>query len=72
MIPSGFGVREIVIAQITIPLLVILLMNADSGLTEPDAEKLAVVYALVVAGVQRGISIIAELVISAILCRSRN
>ncbi|MDR0610527.1 MAG: lysylphosphatidylglycerol synthase domain-containing protein [Planctomycetaceae bacterium] len=71
MIPGGLGVREMVITQITIPLLVVLLMKADSGLTEPDAEKLAVLYALVVAGVQRGISIIAELVISAILWRSR-
>ncbi|MDR2706697.1 MAG: lysylphosphatidylglycerol synthase domain-containing protein [Planctomycetaceae bacterium] len=72
MIPGGLGVREIVITQITIPLLVVLLMNANSGLTEPDAVELAVLYAYVVAGVQRGISIISELVISAILCRSRN
>ncbi|MDR1964091.1 MAG: flippase-like domain-containing protein [Planctomycetaceae bacterium] len=69
MIPGGLGVREIVITQITIPLLIILLMRSDPGLAEPDAAKLAALYALVVAGVQRGISILSELAVSAILCR---
>ncbi|MDR2754772.1 MAG: lysylphosphatidylglycerol synthase domain-containing protein [Planctomycetaceae bacterium] len=70
MIPGGLGVREIIITQITIPLLVTLLMNADSELTKTDAAELAVLYALVIAGVQRGISILSELFISAILyCR---
>jgi hypothetical protein len=42
-------------------------MNTNPNLTEPDAAQLAVLYALVVAGVQRGISILSELLLSAIL-----
>ncbi|MDR1268495.1 MAG: lysylphosphatidylglycerol synthase domain-containing protein [Planctomycetaceae bacterium] len=71
MIPGGLGVREIVITQITIPLLVILLMNTNPNLTKPDAAQLAVLYALVVAGVQRGISILSELFLSAILYHNK-
>jgi uncharacterized membrane protein YbhN (UPF0104 family) len=70
MIPGGLGVREIVITQITIPLLVVLLRNADPNLAEPDAVQLAILYALVIAGVQRGISIFCELFLSAILWRN--
>ncbi|MDR3196559.1 MAG: flippase-like domain-containing protein [Planctomycetaceae bacterium] len=66
MIPGGLGVREIIITQITIPLLITLLMNTDPELTPTDAAELAVLYALVIAGVQRGISIVSELLISAI------
>jgi uncharacterized membrane protein YbhN (UPF0104 family) len=69
MIPGGLGVREIVITQITIPLLVLLLTNANPSLTEPDVAKLAALYALVIAGVQRVISILSELLVSAILFR---
>ncbi|MDR0336566.1 MAG: flippase-like domain-containing protein [Planctomycetaceae bacterium] len=71
MIPGGLGVREMVITQITIPLLVVLLTNTDSNLSESDAAQLAVLYALVIAGLQRGISILTELFVSAILYRNR-
>jgi uncharacterized membrane protein YbhN (UPF0104 family) len=71
MIPGGLGVREIIIAQITIPLLITLLMNTKPELSQADISELAVLYALVIAGVQRAISIFSELLISAILCRKQ-
>jgi len=61
MIPGGLGVREIVIAQITIPFLIGLMPAAD--------YDLAALQALVIAGVQRGISILSELAVSAVLFR---
>jgi uncharacterized membrane protein YbhN (UPF0104 family) len=69
MIPGGLGVREIVIAQILIPFLIVLLKNADPALTNSDAAQIAALYALVIAGVQRGISILSELTVATLLHR---
>jgi uncharacterized membrane protein YbhN (UPF0104 family) len=57
MVPGGLGVREFALAQILISYFAVL-----PGVTEPELAAIAV------AGVQRLVSIIAELAVSAMLC----
>jgi len=67
MIPGGFLVREFGMAQ------VLILYFADqlvaNGMSQPEAIQLATLQALVVASVQRMISIFGELIASAIMIR---
>lgn len=67
MIPGGIGVREFVMIMILTPLFTGFLL--DGGMTLEDAEALARTQAIVVAAVQRLISILGELGASALLIR---
>lgn len=67
MIPGGIGVREFAMAQVLILYFVHLLMIG--GMEYPEALETAKVQAIVAAAVQRGISIVAELTVSALLIR---
>ncbi|MGL4595668.1 MAG: lysylphosphatidylglycerol synthase transmembrane domain-containing protein [Thermoguttaceae bacterium] len=62
MIPGGFGVREVVIAQVLTVYFVHLLRQ--QGYSNVDAAQLAVIQAILVGGVQRLITILAELGVS--------
>ena len=69
MIPAGIGVRDAAMAQVLIAYFAGIAMAGDTNLDYPEAEKLAAGQAIIVAAVQRGISIFAELTVSAMLLR---
>ena len=67
MVPGGIGVREVAMASVLTAYFVNLAMAHHPEMTFADAELLAVGQGIVIAAVQRVISILAELGISAVL-----
>ncbi|MGL6193877.1 MAG: hypothetical protein ACRC2T_03540, partial [Thermoguttaceae bacterium] len=69
MVPGGIGAREFVLMKFLTPLFVVALaaMPDNAGMTTTELAKQAAGLAVVVAGAQRGVSIIAEVVIAAVL-----
>jgi uncharacterized membrane protein YbhN (UPF0104 family) len=75
MVPGGVGVREFFMAQVLTAYFVTLLMNGTSdipAMSAEDAAKSAVALGIVVAGIQRIVSIVSELFISAVLFKGSN
>lgn len=69
MIPAGIGVREFAMVQVLSPYFAGMLIAA--GMPVEDAAKLAAIQGIAVAAVQRGISILGELVISALFFKGQ-
>ena len=65
MVPGGIGVREFALAQVLTVYFAALL--ASQGMSAEDTLKLVPVQGIVVGGVQRVVSIVSELFISAVL-----
>ena len=67
MIPAGLGVRDMVMALVLTAYFIDLAMTSDPNMSYENAEKLALGQGIVIAAVQRVISIFAELTASAVL-----
>ncbi len=67
MIPGGIGVREAAMASVLTVYFVNLAMSNNPEMSFADAEALALGQGIVIAAVQRVISILAELLASAVL-----
>ncbi|MDR0869761.1 MAG: flippase-like domain-containing protein [Planctomycetaceae bacterium] len=72
MIPAGAGVREFAAAQILVAFFAELLIRNDPGMPVQDAQQLAALQAILVAAVQRGVSILAELFVSLLFANRRS
>ncbi len=67
MTPGGLGPREWVLTELLAPLFVVMLQAADTSLSPQEMLEKATGLALVVAGVQRAVSILAEAAFGAVL-----
>jgi uncharacterized membrane protein YbhN (UPF0104 family) len=65
MIPAGAGVRDFAMAQVLITFFVALLVQQNPAMSLEEVQKIASLQAILVAAVQRGISILTELAVSA-------
>lgn len=68
MIPAGAGVREWATAQILDAFFLALLLQQYPDMNPEEAQRIAVLQAILVVAVHRGISIVSELAASALLC----